>query len=76
MGGNMVSNKALIDAAHDGNLDVVEYLVEKGADVNARDNNGSTPLDHARKNNHPDVVNYILNYMEKNRKKDNTQIFY
>jgi ankyrin repeat protein len=31
-------------AARHGNLEAVKYLVERGADVNAKDNDGKTPL--------------------------------
>jgi 7,8-dihydropterin-6-yl-methyl-4-(beta-D-ribofuranosyl)aminobenzene 5'-phosphate synthase len=31
-------------AAHGGHIDVLDFLMAKGADINARDNQGSTPL--------------------------------
>ena len=37
----------LMMAASFGNEDVVKLLIEKGADVNARDSGGRTPLDKA-----------------------------
>ena len=37
----------LHEAAIEGNLEVAKYLVEHGADVNARDNKGKTPCDVA-----------------------------
>ena len=35
----------LHNAAHEGHKEVVELLILKGADVNAKDNGGNTPLD-------------------------------
>ena len=43
-----------------GNLDVVKYLVEKGADVNIPDENGWTPLHIAAKEGKLDVVKYLV----------------
>jgi len=34
-------------AAFGGNPRIVELLLEKGADANTKDKNGSTPLDYA-----------------------------
>lgn len=40
---------ALQQAAQGGNLDIVIYLVEAGADINARNKFGRTALHHARR---------------------------
>ena len=45
-------------AVINGYREVVELLVEKGADINAADNFGFTPLDLARKK--PDIKGYLL----------------
>lgn len=44
------------------NLPVVKYLVEKGSDIHAKDNEGHTALDLAKKYNDKDIdtVNYLL----------------
>jgi ankyrin repeat protein len=38
----------------------VEYLIRKGADVNAVDNNGATPLNHAGSFNDPKLIQLLL----------------
>ena len=43
-------------ATKNGRLDMVKFLVEKGADVNARGNDGETPLTLATKQ---DVVDFL-----------------
>jgi ankyrin repeat protein len=46
-------------AAVSSHLDVVKYLVEKGADVKSAENDGKTPLNRAARNSHLDVVKYL-----------------
>jgi ankyrin repeat protein len=40
--------------------EMVEYMIEKGADVNALDKDGSTPLMEAIPNGHKDIVELLL----------------
>lgn len=47
-------------AAGEGKLDVVRYLLDEGADVNARENWGSTPLIEAAYSGHADVIKELL----------------
>ena len=49
-------------AATAGSKDMVELLVTKGADVNAEDREGGTPLWYAKGKNHTDVVELLNKY--------------
>ena len=53
---------ALIDAAARGDIEVVNVLVERGADVNVRDNQGYTALLHAIEARHAQVEQVLLNH--------------
>lgn len=50
---------ALIFASKTGELEIVEILVENGADLNYKDINGQTAIDHARENNHTEIVTFL-----------------
>ena len=43
-------------------LDIVEFLIQKGADVNAKDENGSTPLIYAAGDGQIKVVKYLIEH--------------
>ena len=43
-----------------GQVDAVKELIEKGADVNAKDNGGATPLHYAAMEGHTDVVELLI----------------
>ena len=49
----------LMIAALSGDLDVVQLLVEAGANVNAVDEYKNTALRKASENSHQDVLNYL-----------------
>jgi hypothetical protein len=54
---------ALSFAADRGNVEIVKLLVERGADVNAKDSfYGVTPILWAAANDHPDVARYLLSH--------------
>lgn len=47
-------------AAYNGHVEIVEYLISKGADLNARSNSGSTPLHGAAFHGHPEAVRTLI----------------
>ena len=59
-GGTNNNNNLLHDAATIGNYNLVEKLIEKGANVNGVNNIGSTPLFSAVKTNNLDIVRLLI----------------
>ena len=55
-------NTALMWASYYGNIDVVQYLLEKEADFTVSNNNGETALSLARNSGHDDVVLLLRSY--------------
>ncbi len=53
-------NQALAFAVIDGNLDVVKLTLSRGADINAKDKHGWTPLFHAVKHGELEIASYLL----------------
>ena len=53
-------NEALLDAIINENLELVKYLVEHGADVNAKYDNGSTVLMEASVYGTLEIVKYLV----------------
>ena len=47
-------------AAQDGRLDIVRFLVDRGASANTRDDDEMTPAGHALSEGHLDVANYLI----------------
>eukprot|EP00803_Ostreobium_quekettii_P005438 evm.model.scf_543EXC.1 EVM.evm.TU.scf_543EXC.1 scf_543EXC:1016-8427(+) len=59
---NETLNQGLLTAAEDGDIYVVDTLLGQGADVDAVDLNGNTPLILAAGNGHIDVMRVLLNH--------------
>jgi len=60
-----------IFAVEKGDSGVVAFLVEHGADVNAKDNNGITPLMYAVEKGDSEVVAFLVEHGAKVNAKDN-----
>lgn len=52
--------KAIHTAAMGGNVEIIKALLDKGADINAKDKMGMTPLHYAVQENHADAVTLLL----------------
>lgn len=52
-------NEVLIQAAKDGNMLVLKAALDKGADINAKDENGKTALMYAEENGHIEIVDFL-----------------
>jgi uncharacterized protein len=57
---SFAQDQALIEAAKKGDLKQVETLLNKGVDVNTKDEFGWTPLIHAAGQGHLDVVRFLV----------------
>ncbi|GFR22359.1 hypothetical protein TNCT_213892 [Trichonephila clavata] len=48
-------------AAQEGNLNIIKYLIDRGADVNSQNDAGSKPIHIAAREGHKDIVELFLN---------------
>ena len=53
------ADSALMDAANKGNIEAVKQHLAAGADVNAKGNNGETPLDWAIRGKHTEIADLL-----------------
>jgi ankyrin repeat protein len=58
----VVLDRALCDAAREGDLEHVRDLIQNGADVNAKDEDRWTALMRAAGNGHMDVVCFLIEH--------------
>jgi len=67
-------NEYLVDAAHDGDLGMVKYLIKSGADINFKNNCDLTILMIASYTGHLEIVKYLIdNGANINIKNENDQ---
>ena len=59
------STTPLMYAASKGDLNIVKYLLKSGADIHANDGQGNTVLSAAKEGNHPEVVKFIEDSLNK-----------
>lgn len=52
-------NEVLIEAAKAGNMLELKTAIEKGADVNAKDEYGISALTYALRNGHTEIANFL-----------------
>lgn len=55
----------LMAAVQEGNLEMVEYLIDQGADVLLKNKNGQTAIDIATQEGQDDIKRYLLRATEK-----------
>jgi ankyrin repeat protein len=59
---NIWGGTALMLAAQTGNLELVMLLLANGADLNATDLKGKTPIDWAQRRKHPEVLSVFRTF--------------
>ena len=58
--GESASDISIHDAAHTGNIEAVKQHLASGADLNAKDSEGGTPLHHAAWNGHKEIAELLI----------------
>ena len=64
-------NKELLNYSKNGDLNGVKQSIERGADVNSKDNDGCTPLHWSSENGYLDIVKYLIDHGADVNRKDN-----
>ena len=62
---------ALLDASCNGHAETVKILIEKGANIHRKDNDGWTPLHFASDNGHTETVKILIQKGASIHEKDN-----
>ncbi|KAJ8871765.1 hypothetical protein PR048_028105 [Dryococelus australis] len=71
---DMNGQPALHAAAENGHFKIMQWLVEQGADINVKDNDGKTVLYHAAKED-IQVLEYLIRHGAKTKLVDMTQLY-
>jgi ankyrin repeat protein len=58
--GNPEADRALLEAAYDGNIEAVKQHLAAGADVNAKDEDGYTPLYAVAGRGHKEIAELLI----------------
>lgn len=58
-------DEKLIQACEDGNLEKVKFLIDEGADINARDNQGYSALFFASEIRNNEIIKLLKKSSEK-----------
>lgn len=66
------NTKSLHSAARHNDSETIKKMIAAGADLNERDNNGSTPLILAAMNGHLEIVELLLHLGADKNLKDNS----
>merc|ERR1719192_3326066 len=52
----------IVEASKNGHIDIVKTLIEKGVDINTKDDYGYTSLSYAALKGHSEVVDLLIEY--------------
>lgn len=60
-------------AAENGHIEVLNYFLELGVDIKAKDNKNLTAFDYATKNNHNEALKFLLKKFEKEHRTETSK---